>query len=128
PLGAHELAHHHIRAEAAAQAAKRRFAHPCLRREIQRYVPAFEQCPEIFVHTSNLTPPTRSINRSDPGRRNRRASSHPLLTQVRPPHIFRRFMQQNGTAMEADVELREFFDKDAISLDLKGETKDEILK
>jgi len=30
--------------------------------------------------------------------------------------------------MEADVELREFFDRDAISLDLKGETKDEILK
>lgn len=28
----------------------------------------------------------------------------------------------------SDVELREFFDKDAISLDLKGETKDEILK
>ncbi len=26
------------------------------------------------------------------------------------------------------MELREFFDKDAISLDLKGETKDEILK
>jgi len=26
------------------------------------------------------------------------------------------------------VELREFFDRDAISLDLKGETKDEILK
>jgi len=26
------------------------------------------------------------------------------------------------------VELREFFDKDAINLDLKGETKDEILK
>jgi len=30
--------------------------------------------------------------------------------------------------MEAHVELREFFDKDAINLDLKGETKDEVLK
>src|SRR5690606_19862668 len=52
----------------------------------------------------------------------------PLLTPLWPPRIFRCSMHETGKAMEAQVELREFFDKDAINLDLKGETKDEVLK
>jgi len=40
-----------------------------------------------------------------------------------PTHALR----VNGSK-EAPVELREFFNRDAVSLDLRGETKDEILK
>src|SRR5690606_25237699 len=42
-LRAHELADHDVRAEAAAQAPERRFAHPRLGREVERYRAAAEQ-------------------------------------------------------------------------------------
>jgi nitrogen PTS system EIIA component len=40
-------------------------------------------------------------------------------------------VRRNGTALsstESEMELREFFSEDAIELELKGETKDDILK
>jgi mannitol/fructose-specific phosphotransferase system IIA component (Ntr-type) len=56
--------------------------------------------------------------------------SGPLLTPAPPAIIFPTPKRRSHRKwhLEAGMELREFFNKDAVNLNLKGETKDEILK